>query len=696
MRRTFGLLAVTVALVSLALWWTRAGANRTDAALRPDAPPSTPVAPPLGAAAPALLPARSSVDASSPFYDPVVIGPCNLSPLYEQEVSSQVEGMLKEVTVDLGQRVGPNDVLARLDDRLLRPQVELLRIKAASESAYLIAQAQLSDVEKKLQTAQNLVAKRALSTEEYHAYVCQRDRYREECRRAQEEQSMAKRELEKAMHSLALHEIRSALGGEVTKVYKRSGEAVRTAEPLFAVARLDRLRVEGLCKVQQAALLRTGMRAVVEPEARGEQMTALSGHTGTITGLAVSRDGRLLASASEDQTVRLWSTPQLAPLTVLRHSAEVHAVAFGAMPGQADYRLLTGAADGQVRCWPLRAGVATEAIVWGRGHEAAVRAIACSPDGKWCATGGEDRRIGLWDTATGQILYWVHVNEEGLEYAHRGAVTSLQFTPDGHLISAGRDNTLKVWELGSDKATLVAVQPGRTGDAAHLGLSPDGRRVLFDHGEELRILDWTDGSSQGTLRSRRQGRFQGFATYSPSGRLILTTANNGQLQLWAAPALAEEGRFFRQGYEGGFRRDTLAGLLGLGQLTFPAALTTPAAASTGGEAVVPQLWRVDGYELRQFQNPSPAAVTCGAFAPDESAAYSAGADKLIHVWAVPPAAQWQQPAEAVITYVGNQVERGTDMVRVRAELDNPTDPARRLRPGTYAHLRLYPETARTK
>jgi WD40 repeat protein/biotin carboxyl carrier protein len=615
--------------------------------------------------------------AGRPLYDPVVIGPCNLTPLEEQEVSSQVEGTLKEVRVDLGQPVAADEVLAQLDDRLLRPQVESLKIKASSDSARLIAKAQLDDFQSKLNIASGLVARKAMAREEYHSLQCQRDRFLEEVKKAVEDQTMARKELDKALYSLAQHQVRSALAGEVTKVYKRAGESVRQGEPLFCVAKLDRLRVEGQCKVQQASLVKVGMRALVEPELRGEQMTSLSGHTATVTALAISADGRALASASEDRTVRLWSVATRTHQAVLPHPGEVFAIVFAPTRSTSSCTLLSGSADGRVRSWFLpAAGGATEPVTWPAEHEAAIRALACSPDGKWCASGGDDRRIGLWDLATGKLLYWVRGGDDGSEVAHHGAVTSLHFTPDGQLISAGRDNTIKVWQLGPDAATLVGSQHGRTGDVTQLGLSPDGRRVLFDHGEELRLLDWTDWTSQGTLQSRRQGRFQAFATFSPTGRLILTAASNGQLQLWTTPALPPEVHFFRQGYSLGLRRDALARLGGIGPL--------PAA---------PQLWQLDGYEVRHYPQPSPAALTCGVFSPDETMIFSSGADRLIHVWAVPPAPTWRQSLEAVVTYVGSQVERGLDMVRIRAELDNPIDPARRLRPGTFANLRLYPETA---
>ncbi|MCI0464018.1 MAG: efflux RND transporter periplasmic adaptor subunit, partial [Gemmataceae bacterium] len=640
-----------------------------------------------------------------PLYDPLVIGPCNFVAAQEQEVSSQVEGTLREVLADLGQQVRAGQVLARLDERLLQPQVELLHIKAASDASCLSAQAQLDDIEAKIQVAQRLLARRAFAASELEALLYQRGRARAELTKAREDQETARKELDRARQALEFHQVRSSLAGEVTRVHKRVGESIRQAEPLFWVANCDRLRVEGLCKVQQASLLRAGMRCIVEPELRGEQMTELSGHTGTVAGLAVAPDGRLLASASEDRTVLLWDWPGGGRRAVLPHPAEVHAVAFAPAVGhgrplghgletmpQRGYRLLTGCADGKLRLWSLSAGGKLEGPqILTEGHEGPVRAIAFGPDGRRFATGGEDRRVGVWDAGRGVRVGWLR-SGDALDSAHQGAVTWVQFAGPGQLISAGRDNALRVWKLaesvreGEAPAEPLGVFAGRTGDAPQLSVSPDGQLVLFDHGEELRLLDCVDGSTMGSLRGRREGRFSAFALFAPSGRLVLTAGNNGRLQLWTVPPWPEAVSFFRQSYVHGFGRDALLTLGALGQPLLAAAVTTRLA--TAG----PRLWALDGHEVRHFLTPTPAAVTCAAFAPDGTVAFTGGSDRVVRVWPVPPAGQWEQPLEAELTYVGSQVERGTDLVRVRAELENPPDPTRRLRPGTYANLRLYPET----
>src|SRR5262249_22958946 len=158
-----------------------------------------------------------------------------------------------------------------------------------------------------------------------------------------------------------------------------------------------------------------------------------------------------------------------------------------------------------------------------------------------------------------------------------------------------------------------------------------------------------------------------FALFSPTGRLVLTTANNGRLQLWKTPATPEAASFFRGAYAHGFTRASLGSL---GNLNGPPALALFLAAKD--DARLPRLWGVDGFEVRYFQSATPSVATCGAFAPDGSVFFTGRADRVVRVWEVPPELQWSEPLEAEITYIGSRVERGTDMVRLRAEMDNPT------------------------
>ena len=102
------------------------------------------------------------------------------------------------------------------------------------------------------------------------------------------------------------------------------------------------------------------------------------------------------------------------------------------------------------------------------------------------------------------------------------------------------------------------------------------------------------------------------------------------------------------------------------------------------------LKNLGGFEVRHYALPKASEVRCGAFTPDEAVFFTGGTDRSVRAWSVPGPAEWQ-PREAVLTYVGSEVEQGTDLVRIQAEMDNAAGPALRLRAGTFVTLKVCPE-----
>ncbi len=630
-------------------------------------------------------------------YDPITIPECTTGAVVEGDVPSQVEGVLEYMFVDLGRQVVADETLvAKVDDISIQHAEREAAVKASNDLPAKTADKKKDEFIHRSGEARraNAALKGTVSDQEWRTLELQAEAFDFEAQGHRKELQAAGYQWERIKRQLELHKIKSAISGEVIAVYKKKGESVKAQDAVCRVANFDRLRIEGLVDRRQVGLLRPGMRALVQPVEPAVWIRDLSGHTGRITGLAVTPDdGRYLASASEDGRVSLWNWRSGGLLQVLPHHSEVYFVVCDQSRKTAPYQFLTGCNNARAFVWHVPVGgqiTKTDLHDAVEGHSAPVRCGAFHPNGKWCATGGDDRRICVWNLADGKLAFRVESVTDGEASAHRGAVTALHFTPDGRLVSAGQDNVLRVWKLGEAKAESVREQGGRTGEVARLGVSRDGRRALFDHGDELRLLDLDKNlNTVGSIRNRGQELFRGLAAFSTSGRLVLSSVQ-GQAQLWSVPATPDEAAFFRQGYERGFYHHSP---LALGALTARLAPAAPllmpqafAGVSNKDLGDLPGLWRLSAGELRHVD--TAVEISCAAFTPDDDVMFTG--DTLIRVWRVPSTAE-STPLEAIITYVADEV--GQTGVKVRAELDNPRDPDRRLRAGTKVNLTLYPETA---
>jgi WD40 repeat protein len=248
------------------------------------------------------------------------------------------------------------------------------------------------------------------------------------------------------------------------------------------------------------------------------QLVLPVGHTDILVDAVFSPDGKMLVTASYDNTAKVWDCESGKILFTLDgHSYGLSSAQFS----PDSKRILTASVDNTAIIWDSENGKPLITLI---GHKEGINSAKYSPDGKKIVTASGDNTAKVWDSENGKLLLTLKGHKSYLQFA--------QFSPDGKkIVSASSDNTAKVWD--ADNGKLLLSLEGHSAYVNTVYFSSDGRKIVTSSNDNSAIV-WD--SNDGKIMSVLEGHSSSVnsALFSPDNNSVLTSSSDNSAIIWDA------------------------------------------------------------------------------------------------------------------------------------------------------------------